>query len=408
MLSGKLRLMRKGYVRIRICGGSYERFFNLCANHRILLWDLAPAEKGYEADLYLDDFFKLKPLAGKCRTRIRVCRKTGLPFFLNRHRKRKVFALGLLLCGFFIFFLSCFVWRISVDGNVRISRQVLMEYLAGQNVGYGTWKNSVDCKQLAADLRDHFPVLTWVSVRLQGTCLSVQVQEEIAAQEETPADIACDLVADADGIIVNMITRQGLPVVENGDVVSAGDLLVKGEMPVTDDSGAVVSYRYAAADADVYIRTSIPYEDRFPLAHEVPEYTGRHHYGFYVNLLGRCFGLDLGLGRFEEEDVLGKERQLRLFADFYLPVSAALLETREYVTTVETYTREEAMGIAERKLRKFLAEKEEKGVQIFENNVKIDVTADSCRAAGTLTAVQKTGRRADLQKTDLSQEGTNE
>lgn len=176
-LAGKLSLLRKGYVRVRICGGSYERFLNLCANHGILLWDLRPAAHGYEADLYLKDFFSLGPLARKCRTRVRVAGRYGLPFFLRRHRKRKMFAAGLLLCGSLIFFLSCFVWNISIDGNLSISRQSMMEYLRKEKIGYGTWKNSVDCRQLAADLRSAFLDLTWVSVRLQGTCLSIRVQE---------------------------------------------------------------------------------------------------------------------------------------------------------------------------------------------------------------------------------------
>ena len=41
---------------------------------------------------------------------------------------------------FSFFFLSCFVWNISIDGNVSISRPVIMEYLMQQEIGYGTPK----------------------------------------------------------------------------------------------------------------------------------------------------------------------------------------------------------------------------------------------------------------------------
>lgn len=409
-----------------MCGGSYERFLNLCANHRIFLWDVRPVQKGYEANIHLKDFFSLKPLAAKCRTRVRVCKKCGLPFFLNRHRKRKVFAAGLLASGFFIFFLSCFVWNISIDGNVSISRPVIMEYLMQQEIGYGTPKRAIDCKQLSADLRNDFPNLTWVSVKLSGTELSINVQENMDAVDETgqylsaagesggttdagpSAAVPSDLVADEGGTIVKMITREGTPLVKEGDVITAGDSLVSGELAITDDSDTVVSYRYCRADADVYIQTTLPYHDEFPLIHDTPEYTGRKRYGFYIKLFGRFYGVDLGIDAFETADIIGRERQLCLFQDFYLPVSAGILRAQEYRIFAGAYTKKEALDLAEANLQKFLTENEEKGVQIFENDVRIEISATTCQADGTITVIKKTGRHVRTEKTDLRQEGTDE
>lgn len=395
-------------MRVRIWKGSYERFLNLCANHRIRLWEVCPMASGYEASMSVRDFFQLRPLARKCHTRIRVRKKCGLPFFVHRHRKRKVFALGLLFCGFFIFFLSCFVWKITIEGNVSISRQTMMEYLSSRRIGYGTSKRAVDCRQLAADLRNDFPQITWVSVRLQGTYLSVLIRENDGpdAKEEETAPGASDLVADADGTIVHMITREGLPVVGEGSAVRAGDVLVRGAMEITDDEGNVTGYRYCAADADVRLRTEIPYEDRFSRAHETLSYTGRKRCGVYLKLFGKCFGINPGLDRFEHSDLLAGERQLCILEDFYLPFSACLVTAREYRTCVEMYTEEEARALAEAKLQKFLSENEEKGVQIFENNVKIEISATSCHASGTLTVEKSAGKSVRISKTDLPQEDT--
>ena len=385
-------------------------------------------QKGYEANIYLKDFFALKPLAAKCRTRIRVCRKCGLPFFLHRHRKRKVFAVCIPACGVFIFFLSCFIWNISIEGNLSISRPVMMEYLMEQDIGYGTPKRTVDCKQLAADLRSDFPNLIWVSVKLSGTELSISVKENTDALSETDkiadaetgsaagqrmsaaqnSSATSDLVAEEDGVIVKMITREGTPLVQEGDSITAGDVLVSGELAITDDSGSIVSYRYCTADADIYIKTTLQYHDSFPLVHDTAEYTGKKRYGFYIKLFGRYFGVNLGLDAFETADIIGKERQLCLLKDFYLPAAAGILQANEYRITDRAYEKEEAEAIAGANLQKFLAENEEKGVQIFENNVRIDVSATACQADGTVTVVKKTGRAAHTEKTDLRQEGTDE
>ncbi len=367
-------------------------------------------QKGYEANIYLQDFFSLKPLAAKCRTRIRVCRKCGLPFFLNRHRKRKVFAAGLFACGFFIFFLSCFVWNISIEGNTSISRPVMMEYLMQQNIGYGTLKRTVDCKQLAAGLRNDFPDLIWVSVKLSGTELAINVKEHIDADMHAAQKVpfASDLVAEEDGTIVKMITREGMPLVGEGDSIAAGDVLVSGEMAITDDSENIVSYRYCTADADIYIKTTLQYHDEFPLLHDTAEYTGKKRYGFYIKLFGKYLGADLGIDTFETADIIGKEHQLCLLEDFYLPFSAGILQANEYRITAKAYTKEEASALAEANLQKFLTENEEKGVQIFENDVRIEISATACQADGVITVIKKTGRTVRTEKTDLQQEGTNE
>ncbi|MDO4344412.1 MAG: sporulation protein YqfD [Eubacteriales bacterium] len=403
-----LRLM-KGYVRISICGGSYERFLNLCANHQILLWNLQPAQKGYEVNLYRKDFYQLKPLASKCRTRIRITGKYGLPFFLNRNRKRKVFAAGFFGCALFIIFLSRFIWNITLEGNQSITRQTVMEYLSEYGVGYGTWKKDVDCRQLAAELRNHFQDLIWVSVKMQGTRLSVNVQEntDTQIQEERKYEDS-DLTADAAGTIIRMITREGTPIVREGDTVSPGDLLVQGRMEITDDSGTVTSYRYCAADADIYIKTDIRYEDEFLLTHEIQEYTGKKRYGIYIGIGKSYWGIDLGIHRMEQADILGKEKTLCLMKDFFLPLSVHIATAKEYRNVMRTYGAQEAKAIAEERLKKFLTENEQKGVQIFENNVRIDISATSCRASGTLTAVKKTGRRVPTEKSDLQREGNSE
>ena len=70
----------KGYIRIRVSGTSCDRFFNLCAFHRIRLWDLLPSGEGYEVFLLKKDFFALRPILRKCHVRLRIVRRCGFPF----------------------------------------------------------------------------------------------------------------------------------------------------------------------------------------------------------------------------------------------------------------------------------------------------------------------------------------
>lgn len=81
-----IRFLRD-FVRIRVTGFAPERFLNLCSVHDIELWDISVSENRYEMNLYVSDYFKLKPIVHKTRTKVVLLSKSGLPFFARRWKK---------------------------------------------------------------------------------------------------------------------------------------------------------------------------------------------------------------------------------------------------------------------------------------------------------------------------------
>lgn len=55
----------KGYVRIKAYTQSPERFLNLCAYHKIKVWNLVNKNDIYEMNLSIQDFFRLKSICKK-------------------------------------------------------------------------------------------------------------------------------------------------------------------------------------------------------------------------------------------------------------------------------------------------------------------------------------------------------
>ena len=227
----------RGYLKIKVWGYSPERFMNLCSNHHILLWDIARQEDCYTMYISLSDFYKLRPIVKKTGTRAAVLERYGLPFFIRKMRKRKVFALGLPCCLAFLIAMSQFVWAIDFEGNVSITDDVLLDFLAENGVDYGVAKNKVDIEALEAGLRENFDIITWTSARIEGTHFIVKIKEnDLAVEEETEDDKenwpGSNLVATQDGVVVSILTRQGVPKVTEGTSVQKGDVLVSGAVPV--------------------------------------------------------------------------------------------------------------------------------------------------------------------------------
>ena len=126
-----LKIIRyiKGYIRIRITGYSTERFLNACSHKGIILWGLAPSGRSYEMNISIGGFRRLKPIIRKTGTKVSIVEKSGLPFFLHKYRKRKLFFAGALTAVSLVFLMSKYIWNIDITGNLSYTDETLMRFL---------------------------------------------------------------------------------------------------------------------------------------------------------------------------------------------------------------------------------------------------------------------------------------
>ena len=389
----------KGYVRIRISSQEPERFLNLCAKNNLLLFQIEEKNGTCEMDISLSGFFKLQPICRKTHTRIHILRKRGIPFFFLRNRKRKALFMGLALCFVLVYLLSTRIWNIHVDGNYSYSTQSILAYLEGQDIRHGIAKRKLSCADISAGIRENFPDMIWVAARIRGTRLLIAVQENMDSmpqEENTPDPKPSDLVATKSGEIMQMVTRQGIPQAQVGDTCEKGQILIRGVVDIINDDGQLVRQELVPADGDVYIKTAYSYYKEFPLAYEKRVYTGKTR----KNLVMHIHSLELQAGLpghpFDHFDQVGKFHTLKLTENFYLPIIYGRNTVHEYQIVKKKYSKEQAEALARDFILRFLDEIMEKGVEILENGVKIEVTKDRCISRGTIYGLEKNGDRVPL------------
>ncbi len=83
---------------------------------------------------------------------IKEVKKTGVPFFLWKLRKRYILLLGMLLMFLAVWGLSLFVWELDVHGNETVSSQVILEALEELGVGIGSFGPSIKSEAISNDL----------------------------------------------------------------------------------------------------------------------------------------------------------------------------------------------------------------------------------------------------------------
>lgn len=404
-----IRLMKylKGYVRIRLEGASPERFMNLCSNRNILLWNIKEQDNSYEMYISIRGYFALAPILKKTKTKVHIMEKTGVPFLMHRYRKRKIFFMGVLLCCMTVHMCSHFIWQIEIYGNCARTTDVLLDYLESENVHHGIRKEKLNCEEIETMLRIKYNDIIWASAQIKGTRLIIQLKEntDITMDEKTE-EVESDIVSDKDAVIVKMVTRKGTPVVSEGDVIKKGDILVSGRITIVDDAGEPSTYHYLAADADVYGKTIYDYNDVFPMQYEEKLYQEKVRKGYYIKLLDTCFYFGRNRTLESEQDMATEETTLHIGENFYVPITLGEYTIRKYETVQKKYTKEEAKGVAKERVREFCENLTEKGVEILENNVTIEVNGKECQTTGRFVLVEKLGIRSPVEKIEVKEQET--
>lgn len=397
----------RGYLRIRVWGFSPERFMNLCSNKDILLWDIVRDGEVYYMNITLKGFFSLRPIVKKTGTRVAVLQRYGLPFFLPKLLKRKVFLAGLFLTVAFWIWSSAYIWNIELAGNYQITQDVFNRFLKENQVTEGMRKDQLDIETLEKEIRKQFPQVTWASARLEGTKLRIDIKENDApiiteTKEET---VGKDLVSQYEGTVVSVMVRSGVPVVAAGDTVENGTVLVEGRVPVYNDDGTVREYIYVDADADVVLEHTREFTASLSFDYIKKEYTGREKKRYYLRLGEKELRLPEDRPFLVYDSVIRESRPL-VFQKLSIPVYTGSYTHREYQNVEYEYTLDEARTLLNQKISVYIASLEEKGVQIIEKDVKIDTTEGSWVVTGEFLVQEPVGRSVEIEKTEIEDLGT--
>ncbi len=379
----------KGYVVIRLDGNSPERFLNLCCFHNIAIWNLEYKNDTYQCCTYINDFKRLHGIIRKTGQRVKIIDKVGLPFFIYRNRRRKAALMGIVLFFVLLYGLSLFVWNIGFEGNQIYTDEVLLNFLHEQGYHHGMMLKTVECEALEKEIRNKYGNITWVSVRLDGTRLIVQVKENdlkigIEEQEEDMIREGSNLVATHDGIVRYIATRKGTPKVHIGDIVEKGTVLVSGTLEIKDDYGTVLTTHPVVPDADIVIEYEIEYYEELS-RHYVERIYEEETVRPFLQVGTVYMQIPFWVNESLEIEQFREAHQFYLFENFYLPIYYGSVTEKSYTTVEKLRTEDYMMDKATLQLNHYFENLSKLGVEIIENNVKIVIKEEVCLLQGTLT-----------------------
>ena len=362
--------------------------------------------------------FRSKPIVRKTGTRVAIQRRCGLPFFVPKIKRRKIFLFGLLGSILFWIWMSTFIWAVDLSGNYAITNDVFMDFLKANHVYVGMKRSKVDIEALEKNIREEFHIVTWTSAKINGTRLEIQVKENevdiVSSEDKTVKNndnpdqlknqYGSDLIAENDGVIVNMVTRKGVPQVTVQSEVKAGDILVAGSVPVYNEDLTIKRFQYYEADADIYIKRTFKDIEEMPLTYEQKVFTGETKKEYFISILDKEIVFRIGKVKFENYDKVTDKKQVKLLDNFYLPIKYGSSINREYVNKSNIYSKDEVKKMFSDKLNKLIVELEEKGVQIIRKNVTINKKNKKWAMNMDFQIVEKTGKNIPITPQDIDSE----
>lgn len=326
-----------GVVDIVVEGFFIERFINICKAENVILWNLK-VEKGtvLKARINKSDFKMLRKLAKRTSCRVRIEGKSGLPFVLRKYKKRKIFAIALLVIAIFCFLITRFIWNIEIVGNTNISKEEILSDLVKYGIQEGKLKANLDLDEIKNEIRLQRDDLAWIGIDVEGTNVIVTIVEAIQEPEIVDESMTSNIIADKDGTISKMVVRSGTARVNVGDCVAKGDLLVEGVM-----EGKYTGVREVNSDADIYAVSTYEKEKKEAFIQQREERTGNIEKNVEIYIHNFKIFFKKGVPKFENCDTIRTYKKVKLFSNYYIPIEIVNITNYELEKSFKTYTEEE-------------------------------------------------------------------
>lgn len=167
-----------------------------------------------------------------CRKRgdsFRVLGRQGLWYAAGALWERKLLLTGLFFLLGLTMLLPTRVLFFRVEGNKAVPRAQILWEAERQGLSFGASRRGVRSERVKNALLEAIPELEWVGVNTQGCTAVISVRERTAPAPAPEAKHQVgNIVAAMDGYILSATVTQGTGLVQPGQAVKKGEILISG------------------------------------------------------------------------------------------------------------------------------------------------------------------------------------
>ncbi len=349
-----------GYVDVAVDYENITPLLNVCMYHGIPYTDFCAHGDNVTMRFRIFAYKKLKKETEARGIYFTVIKKRGLPFYLEKYKKRAGLYFGIVLASVLVIVSHQFIWDIDVTGNQSMTSGEVREILKEHGFSVGSFIQHVNTDKIENRILIDSDTISWISINISGTVAEVQIRERELPRTEDVITKPANLVASKSGIIEEVRLFRGKAMVGAGKYVKKGELLVSGLY-----DSAQVGFRYTRASGEVYAKTVEEFYIEIPYEYEGKRYTGNEYCDKYLNFFDFSMNISKKSGKegslYDKIDIV---ENYSLFGGVHTPIAIKTERYLEYETVSMTRDREAAEELAYARLEAKLAELSEDTVLI--------------------------------------------
>lgn len=208
------------------------------------------------------EYKKLKRLVRRRGERLELIRRSGLYWSFRRITARPVLLFGLTSLLFLTLYLPGRIYFVEVEGNISVPSAFLIEKAEEYGIYFGANRRDVRSEKIKNALLQAVPQLQWAGINTYGCRAVISVRERPAEEKITNHGIVSSIVASKDGVVREVIVKSGNRLVQPGQAVKAGQVLISGYT----DCGICI--RATRAQGEIFAETQRELTTVLPLQYD--------------------------------------------------------------------------------------------------------------------------------------------
>ena len=219
----------RGYYTVTVEGLDTESFLNYLIRNKIYVYNVNRMEKSkIQFNIDRNNYKKLKKIHRSNKFKIKVKKQTGIPFIAKRIYTYRGMVICAIISLIILMSTSQFVTDVYITAPEGIDKTALKKELYIQGVKPGVYKKSIDRKIVRENIMGKFKQIAYVSINVKGTNIFVNITKKDESQNSDENSNYCNIIAQKDGIIEKIVPRSGEAIVQEGEIVKKGDVLING------------------------------------------------------------------------------------------------------------------------------------------------------------------------------------
>lgn len=261
-----------GYVEFSGKGVFPERFLNLCAKENILVFNPRVDVDTISGCMYIKDYKQIRTTARKSCMVLKIKKRNGLPFIINRYKHRYGIVIGAILFFSVLWYLSGFCFNITLSANAPIDKEKTLLALKECGVYIGRRISHIDTEKARQSFLINNPEFAWSAINIKGCFITVELTKTEEKTIKNKIKTPCNIIAKKSGKILKVKAYNGRVAVKLGEAVAKGDLLVSGAVELTNKTT-----KFVRADAQVIaqtrykLRVFVPFKNKEKLYSDKPK-----------------------------------------------------------------------------------------------------------------------------------------